>query len=755
PRQTRQKTAKNVAAAEKTIEDLVVPVEVLATSNKDTGNPMNNTNVAQELTGDMPLSKEKVAAVLNAFLRRSEIRQMCEKSGLGPKLFNHAFLSFRRYCFEVASLPPELFIILNDLGKETHDGVHVDDLLPFFIQHARKVFPHLEYLDDLKKVSDLRLPHNWYMEARGMQRKIFFHAGPTNSGKTYQALQRFMEAETGVYCSPLKMLATEVYHKTNSAGVPCDLITGEERQFASAVADSGAHLACTVEMLNTTTPFEVAVIDEIQMLRDQTRGWAWTRALLGVNAKEVHLCGEAAAIELIRDILFPVNEEVEVLRYKRKSPLEVSNEALLSLNNVKEGDCIVVFNKSDLYSISRELEKMGKEVALIYGSLPPATKLASAQKFNDPQHPCKIMIATDAIGMGLNLSIKRIIFWTLQKPNLTEEGEREIEILSPSTALQIAGRAGRFGAGHQSGEVTTFRRSDLPILKRLLTTKVENIKKAGLYPTSEQIEMFSFFLPKATLSNLMDIFVSLCSVDEGKYFICNIDDFKYLASLIEHVPNMTLKSRYTFCLAPVNRRLPFISQQFVKFARKYASSESITWPWLKESLDWNQSVQKPKKIADLMHLEAIFDVLDLYLWLGYRFADIFCDQEEVRQKQNMLDQVIKNCVMDIAVLLREQDQNDSSSSASEEHSSSSNQKKNILNKMNVDWKQPATRKDVKSVLERSTLTNRLIHQGLLTPQMVEKLKKEWTNSQDQAKSDDTGHDRNEKSGTTKRKNRRK
>lgn len=93
--------------------------------------------------------------------------------------------------------------------------------------HANQVYPHLECLDDLRKISDLRLPHNWYPEARQRTRSIKFHAGPTNSGKTYQALKSFMSAETGVYCGPLKMLAVEVFHKTNEAGVPCDLITGK------------------------------------------------------------------------------------------------------------------------------------------------------------------------------------------------------------------------------------------------------------------------------------------------------------------------------------------------------------------------------------------------------------------------------------------------------------------------------------------------------------------------------------------------
>jgi ATP-dependent RNA helicase SUPV3L1/SUV3 len=74
-----------------------------------------------------------------------------------------------------------------------------------------------------------------------------------------------------------------------------------------------------------------------------------------------------------------------------------------SLDNVMPGDCIVCFSKNDIYSVSRGIEATGREVAVIYGGLPPGTKLAQAAKFNDPDNSCKILVATDAIGMGLNL----------------------------------------------------------------------------------------------------------------------------------------------------------------------------------------------------------------------------------------------------------------------------------------------------------------------------------------------------------------
>ena len=99
-----------------------------------------------------------------------------------------------------------------------------------------------------------------YPEARALTRKIIFHSGPTNSGKTYHALERFFNSKSGVYCGPLKLLASEVFFKSNDRQVPCDLITGEERNFANENKSPSSHVACTVEMVSVNTPYEVIII---------------------------------------------------------------------------------------------------------------------------------------------------------------------------------------------------------------------------------------------------------------------------------------------------------------------------------------------------------------------------------------------------------------------------------------------------------------------------------------------------------------
>uniref|UniRef100_A0A669QG10 ATP-dependent RNA helicase SUPV3L1, mitochondrial n=1 Tax=Phasianus colchicus TaxID=9054 RepID=A0A669QG10_PHACC len=660
-------------------------------------------DVGAELT--RPLDKGEVLKNLNKFYKRKEIQRLGAENGLDARLFHQAFISFRKYIMESSSVSADLHIILNDICC---GAGHVDDLFPFFLRHAKQIFPMLDCMDDLRKISDLRLPPNWYPEARAIQRKIIFHAGPTNSGKTYHAIQRFLTAKSGIYCGPLKLLAHEIFQKSNAANVPCDLVTGEERVYATEDARQASHIACTIEMCSTNTPYEVAVIDEIQMIRDPARGWAWTRALLGLCAEEIHVCGESAAIDLVTELMYTTGEEVEVRNYKRLTPLTVLDYALESLDNLQPGDCIVCFSKNDIYSVSRQIEARGLECAVIYGSLPPGTKLEQAKKFNDPNDPCKILVATDAIGMGLNLCIKRIIFNSIVKPTVNEKGEKEIDSITTSQALQIAGRAGRFGSSFKQGEVTTMHRDDLLQLKEILSESVPPVKAAGLHPTPEQIEMFAYHLPDATLSNLIDIFVSLSQVD-GLYFVCNIDDFKFLADMIQHIP-LNLRSRYVFCTAPLNRKEPFVCTTLLKFARQFSRNEPLTFDWLCRHTKW--PLAPPKNIKELVHLEAVHDVFDLYLWLSYRFMDMFPDAALVRDIQKKLDDIIQIGVCNITKLIR-------ASQSGERRGKS------------LRAYRSATRQEDLKSHGRGSLANRLLREGLLTQEMLRQLESEW---QDQHRS---------------------
>ena len=258
-------------------------------------------------------------------------------------------------------------------------------------------------IENQEKLADLRYPVEWYPATRAVQRRIVLHVGPTNSGKTYHALKRLEEANTGIYAGPLRLLAHEVYTRLNTKGKTCDLITGDEKVVQGG--DGAQMKSCTVEMVPLNTDVDVAVIDEIQMIGHKERGWAWTQALLGLKAKEIHLCGEERSVPLIRELAASMGDKLEVHTYKRLSPLKTMSTSLRRrLVDLRKGDCVVVFSRVGIHAMKKDVESITqKRVAVVYGSLPPDIRAQQAKLFNDPDNDYDILVASDAIGMGLNL----------------------------------------------------------------------------------------------------------------------------------------------------------------------------------------------------------------------------------------------------------------------------------------------------------------------------------------------------------------
>ena len=325
-------------------------------------------------------------------------------------------------------------------------------------------------LELIRSISDLRVPALAFANARSLTRQIHLHVGPTNSGKTHGALVTLSRARTGMLAGPLRLLAHEVWERMNqrtiSPGIPpraCNLRTGEE---VRTVDEYAGLVSCTVEMADVTRPYDVAVIDEIQMIADPQRGFAWTHAVLGLPAKELHLCGEASTVPLIQHLAKLCGDDLHVHNYERLTPLHVAPHSLYGdLGKVQRGDCIVAFKRSTIFRLKEQIEaRTGLQCALAYGALPPETKSEQAKLFNAGK--LDVMVASDAIGMGLNLRIKRVIFDTLSKWNGTETVP-----LSLSQIKQIAGRAGRYGTSRDAsphGLVLTRHEDEKDILRAAL-----------------------------------------------------------------------------------------------------------------------------------------------------------------------------------------------------------------------------------------------------------------------------------------------
>ncbi|MDZ4907236.1 helicase-related protein, partial [Clostridium perfringens] len=142
------------------------------------------------------------------------------------------------------------------------------------------------------------------------------------------------------------------------------------------------------------------------------RGAAWTRALLGLRCNEIHICGALNAKRIVEKIIEDCNDEYEFKDYKRSVPLEVQDKNFTH-NDVEEGDAIVVFSKKKVLQIAEQYSGFGIKSSIIYGDLPPEVRRKQYDMFINKEN--KVLITTDAIGMGVNLPIKRIVFLDIQK----------------------------------------------------------------------------------------------------------------------------------------------------------------------------------------------------------------------------------------------------------------------------------------------------------------------------------------------------
>ncbi|XP_010256128.1 PREDICTED: ATP-dependent RNA helicase SUV3, mitochondrial isoform X2 [Nelumbo nucifera] len=475
--------------------------------------------------------------------------------------------------------------------------------------------------------TDLTRPHTWYPNARRKKRNIILHVGPTNSGKTHHALKQLERSSSGIYCGPLRLLAWEVAKRLNKAHVPCDLITGQEKE----EIDGAKHKSVTVEMADVTSDYHCAVIDEIQMVGCKTRGFSFTRALLGLAADELHLCGDAAVVPLIQEILEVTGDVIKVQYYERLSPLIPSKVPLGSFSKIQTGDCIVTFSRREIYRLKNDIENGGKHLcSVVYGSLPPETRTRQATMFNDESSQFDVLVASDAIGMGLNLNISRIIFSTLKKFDGTDMRE-----LTVSEIKQIAGRAGRFGSKFPCGEVTCIDAEDLPLLHSSLKSPSPDLESAGLFPTFDLLFLYSRLHPKMGFHQILENFLENAKLSSN-YFIANCEEMLKVAAVIDELP-LQLHDKYLFCISPVDMNDDISSQGLVQFAQTYARKGIVR---LREIFTPG-TLQVPKTQTALKELESIHKVLDLYVWLSFRLEDSFPDRELASSQKSICSLLIE------------------------------------------------------------------------------------------------------------------
>lgn len=295
-----------------------------------------------------------------------------------------------------------------------------------------------------------------YPQARARQRVLRARLGPPNSGKTHEALEALSKAQTGLFLAPLRLLALEAYDRLRAQGIPCSLMTGEER-----IIDPKARIVCcTVEMATTSRDVDVAVIDEIQMLADPDRGPAFSRALIGVSAAQVWICGGLEALPALEAFAQSANEKLEIIRTERKLPLRLEPKPIRMVD-AQPGDAFVAFSRKAVLAIAAELKKNDIKACVIYGALSPEARREQSRRFRANEAP--VLASTDAIGMGLNLPIRRVVFVETEKFDGVSRRN-----LNASEVRQIAGRAGRYGFGESEGLCAALTSEGVGLIERAL-----------------------------------------------------------------------------------------------------------------------------------------------------------------------------------------------------------------------------------------------------------------------------------------------
>jgi len=381
---------------------------------------------------------------------------------------------------------------------------------------------------------------NLFGMAREMRRKLTLHIGPTNSGKTYQAMQRLENADTGYYLAPLRLLALEGYEDLKAKGIQSSLVTGEEQ----ILDDEATHISSTIEMLNFEVDVDVCVIDEVQMIDDRDRGWAWANAIIGAPAKEIIMTGSINSKDAIIALAEYLGEELEIIEFQRKSPLHLLEKPTLH-KDVEAGSAIIAFSRRDVLRLKHEFSK-DFSISVVYGNLSPEVRREEARRFREGES--ELLIATDAIAMGMNLPIKTVLFSKAEKFDGISQRN-----LYPSEVHQISGRAGRYGLS-EKGFVGALNEQTLKIVKKNFIKEAKSITiPFKVMANLEHIKLVGKILEENSLEIILDFFVQNMEFN-GPFYAASLEDMLEAAKIIDAY-DLDIATKYHLACLPTSLML--------------------------------------------------------------------------------------------------------------------------------------------------------------------------------------------------------
>tara|TARA_B100000287_G_scaffold189074_1_gene178721 strand:- start:538 stop:2997 length:2460 start_codon:yes stop_codon:yes gene_type:complete len=263
-----------------------------------------------------------------------------------------------------------------------------------------------------------------------VESKIIALLGPTNTGKTYMAIEKMLEFNSGIFGLPLRLLAREVYDKCvkKLGAEKVALITGEEK----IIPNSAQFFICTVESMPKDKVVDFVAVDEIQMCGDRERGHIFTDRLLNFRGEVLTMF---LGSQIMRNIISELVENVEFIKQERFSKLSFNGSKKISRLNRKSA--LIAFSIEEVYALAELVRRQKGGSAVIMGSLSPKTRNSQVELYQSGD--VDYLVATDAIGMGINMDIEQISF-----SNLRKFDGKKIRRLRITEISQIAGRAGRY-----------------------------------------------------------------------------------------------------------------------------------------------------------------------------------------------------------------------------------------------------------------------------------------------------------------------
>ena len=494
--------------------------------------------------------------------------------------------------------------------------------------------------------------------------KITAILGPTNTGKTFLAIETMLSFQSGMLGFPLRLLAREVYDKVIKRVDPSKvaLITGEEK----IIPLDAKYFLCTVESLPIDKQLEFVGIDEIQMCADHERGHIFTDRLLNLRGEKLTML---MGSHTIKNIINKLDDDIEFINKDRFSKLSFSGHKKIS--RIERKSAIIAFSTEEVYAIAELIRRQKGGSAIVMGSLSPKTRNAQVSLYQSGD--VDYLVATDAIGMGINMDLDHVYF-----SNIKKFDGKKLRRLNISEIGQIAGRAGRhlndgsFGITGDCGEISSeevefLENHQFPEIQSIFwrnskidfKSKIRLLQSLEEKPTSEWLrrinecedeKVLKYFLKDVQNIHIDDSYEVLKILWE----CCQIPDFvkktyghhvevvgkvfKFLVSKQNKIPNQYMKEQLSL-LDKLDGNVDSISNRIANVRTwAYVSNKSN---WVENQDYWIERTKNLEdKLSDRLHEELTRTFIDKrasVLAKGLK-QDITFDTEIINEEKVMINQ---------------------------------------------------------------------------------------------------------------------